>query len=97
MDYKKGDLTKFAKTCAWGAYQMMNGICIAGEIKGDLCRDILNGNEELLLEISKRFAKNAKDTSAFNVENGEVQNFQKLIEMIIECCDDNDWFGNEIN
>ena len=63
-----------------------------GEAKGEIQRSILNGNDELLLEVAKRFAKVAKDEMAFNVESGEVQDFQNLIERIIECCDENDWF-----
>ena len=53
MGYKKSELTRFAKNCAWGAHQMLNGICMAEEIKGDISRDILNDDEELLLEVSK--------------------------------------------
>ena len=93
MKYKKSELTRFAKDCAWGANQMLNGVCMAGEIKGNICRGILDDDEELLLEVSKRFAKHAKDTMGFDVENGEVQDFQHLIEKIIECCEENDWFG----
>lgn len=93
MKYGKSELTRFAKNCAWGANQMLNGVCMADEIKGNICRDILNNDEELLLEVSKRFAKHAKDTMGFDVENGEVQDFQHLIEKIIECCEENDWFG----
>lgn len=95
MKYKKSELTRFAKDCAWGANQMLNGVCMAGEIKGNICRDILDNDEELLLEVSKRFAKHAKDTMGFDVENGEVQDFQHLIEKIIECCEENDWFGQQ--
>ena len=58
-------------------------------------QDILNDDEKLLLEISKRFAKHAKDTMSFDVENGTVQDFQNLIEKIIECCEENDWFEKQ--
>ena len=95
MKYKKSELTRFAKDCAYGAHQMLNGICIAEEIKGNISRDLLNGNEEILLEVSKRFVKYAKDYMAFDVETGQVQDFQNIIEKIIECCDDNDWFEGE--
>lgn len=92
MAYKKSELTRFAKICADGAHCMLNGVCLAEEAKGEIQRSILNGNDELLLEVAKRFAKVAKDEMAFNVESGEVQDFQNLIERIIECCDENDWF-----
>lgn len=57
MKYDKSELTRFAKNCSWGAHQMLNGICMAEEIKGNISRDILNNDEGLLLEVSKRFAK----------------------------------------
>lgn len=93
--YKKSELTRFAKDCAYGANQMLNGVCMAGEIKGNISRDILNNDEELLLEVSKRFAKYVKDQMGFDVETGEVQDFQRLIDKLVECCEDNDWFGQE--
>lgn len=96
MKYKKSELTKFAKDCAYGANQMLNGVCIAEEIKGNITRDILNEDKNLLLEVSKRFSKYAKDTMGFDVENGDVQEFQNLIEKIIGCCEDNNWFNNTI-
>ena len=97
MKHKKSELTKFAKTCSYGANQMLNGICVAEEIsKSDIGRELINDDEiELLLEISKRFAKYAKDQMGFDVSNGDVENFQNIIEKIIECCEENDWFENE--
>lgn len=76
---------------------MLNGICVAEEIsKSDIGRELINDDEiELLLEISKRFAKYAKDQMGFDVSNGDVENFQNIIEKIIECCEENDWFENE--
>lgn len=94
MKYKKSGLTQFAKDCANGANHMLLGVCMAGEIKGNIYRNI-DRDEELLLEVSKRFAKYAKDTVGFDVETGEVQDFQRLIDKIIECCEENDWFGQQ--
>ena len=97
MKYKKSELTKFAKGCAYGANQMLNGVCVAEEIsKSNIGRDLINNDEtELLLEISKRYAKYAKDQMGFYVDNGEVENFQNIIEKIVECCEENNWFENE--
>lgn len=94
-EYKKSELTAFAKQCSIASNQLSNGICFASElVKENIGRQILRGNnEEILLEVSKRFAKYAKEQDAFDVETGEVQDFQKLIVKIIECCDENDWFG----
>lgn len=94
MKYKKSKLTQFTKNCAWGANQILNGVCIAEEIsKDDIGQDIINSDdEELLLEISRRYAKYTKDQMAFDTETGDVQNFQRIIESIVECCEENNWF-----
>ena len=93
-NYKKSQLTAFAKNCAWGANQMLNGVCMAGEIAKHPIGRSLPYDEELLLEISKRFAKHCKDEMAFDVDNSEVQDFQNIIELIIGCCEENNWFDD---
>lgn len=94
MKYKKSELTVFAKNCAYGANQMLNGVCMASEIThseiGNYFRN--NNDGELLLEISKRFSRYAKDEMGFDVDNGEVQDFQNIIKSIIDCCEENNWF-----
>ena len=32
---------------------------------------------------------------AFDVDTGEVQDFQKLIELTVDTCEENDWFEKE--
>lgn len=44
------------------------------------------------MELAKRFAKYAKSDAAIDVDNGDVQAAQDLINEIIYCCEDNDWF-----
>ena len=96
MEYKKSELTKFAKTCSYGASQMLNGVCVAeGISKSNIGQDLINDDAELLLEVSKRFAKYANDQMSFDVQNGDVQDFQTIIEKIVTCCEDNDWFNNQ--
>ena len=94
MKYKKSEITIFAKNCAWGANQMLNGICVASDIShSEIGKDFRNkDDEELLIEVSKRFAKYAKDEIGFDVDNGEVQTFQYIIDSIIECCEEKNWF-----
>lgn len=94
MEYKKSELTQFAKQCAWAVNQMSNGVCTAGEIAhSDIGREINNFNDnDLLLEISKRYAKYAKDYACFDVDNGETQDFQSIANKIVNCCEDHDWF-----
>ena len=96
MKYKKSILTSFAKDAAFGANLMLNSICIAENIsKSDIGRSLKNEDDsELLLEVSKRFAKYAKVESEFDADIGEVQDFQQIIDNIIECCEEHNWFNN---
>ena len=75
-----------------------------GGIKRDICREcFLAANDGDFSFIGghpmagTQFSgiKYAKDTMSFDVENGTVQDFQNLIEKIIECCEENDWFGKQ--
>lgn len=94
MDYKRSQLTYFAKDCAYGLKRMIDGICMAEEIvHSDIGVAFKNElDEKLLLEISKRFAKYTNDTMTFDVEVGEVQDFQSIICKIVDCCEENNWF-----
>lgn len=99
MNYKKSELTIFAKLCACGVTQMLNAICAGGDITGSeigikLRRNFGDdeGDEKLLLEVSKRFAKYTRDESSFDVENADVQDFQHIISLIVNCCEENNWF-----
>lgn len=96
MEYKKAELTDFARQCARGARYMILGLCMAEEIAHtSLAREIISnntGNEDLLLEISKRYANYADDMVNFRVDNAATQDFQELIDRIVICCDEHDWF-----
>ena len=75
---------------------MLNGVCAAeGISKSNIRQDLINDDAELLLEVSKRFAKYENDQMSFDVQNGDVQDFQTIIEKIVICCEDNDWFKNQ--
>lgn len=62
-------------------------------IHDDICERILKGDEELLIEISKRFAKHTQDENVFYSNSHALQDFEKVINTIIECCEENDWFN----
>lgn len=95
MKHKKSELTKCAKDCSLGLNNFLNGCCLAEEIvKSEIGQDIRNGNAEVLMEVSKRFAKCAKDNISFDVDTGEVQDFQNIIVQIIDCCEENNWFNS---
>lgn len=61
-----------------------------------LGEELINYNDdELLLEVSKRYAKYAQTEVNFSVENSATQDFQSLISKIVACCDEHDWFRKE--
>lgn len=100
MDYKKSELTKFAKDCAWGNTALINGMCMSEEIVHTeighiMAHEFVDEHEELILEISKRFAKYTNDQMKPDVDNGEVQDFCNIISRIIDCCEENNWFRDE--
>lgn len=93
MEYRKSNLTNYAKVLAKANSYLVNGICMAEEnVHSEICERILQGDEELLIEISKRFAKHTQDENAFYSEAGGLQDFKNVINKIIECCEENDWF-----
>lgn len=55
-------------------------------------KELINDNQNVLLEVSKRFAKYAKETININLDNGEVQNLQNILNAVINCCEENNWF-----
>lgn len=97
MEFKRSQLTQFAKDCAYGLSRMMDGICMAEEISHSKIGNAFKNeiDEKMLIEISKRFAKYTKDTSTFDVETGDVQDFSNIICQIIDCCEKNSWFDNQ--
>lgn len=94
MKHKKSDLTSFAKECAYAHHQFLNVACIAEEItKTDIGRELRNGiDNELLLEISRRYAKHVKNNCTIDIDTGETQECQDIINEIIECCEEHNWF-----
>lgn len=97
-NYSKSELTYFAKQCEKGEYYMLTGCCFADEITHTEIGRMLSSEsfaddqEELLLEVSKRYAKRCREQSSFNVENAEVQDFQSIIAKIVNCCEEHNWF-----
>lgn len=55
-------------------------------------KELINDNQNVLLEVSKRFAKYAKETINIDLDNGEVQNLQNILNAVINCCEENNWF-----
>lgn len=101
MEFKKSELTAFAKECSKGAYYMVTGICHAEEIThSDLGRKLrMVGNDyenELLIEVAKRYAKYCRYECDFDLEVGETQDFQNIISSIVNCCDEHNWFREEM-
>lgn len=95
MEYKKSELTKFAKDCAWGSKALINGMCMSEEVTHTkIGRCFAHGftDDEIILEVSKRFAKVVNDQMVPDVENAAVQEFCDIISILVDCCDEHDWF-----
>lgn len=95
--YKKSELTQYAKQCAKMSDNFMDHCLCAEELsRNEICREIVHaGNEELLLEISKRFAKYADCHGPWVNECASVADFYtfyELIKKIINCCEENGLF-----
>ena len=96
MEFKKSELTAFAKQLAFAHHQYLNAMCIAEEVtKSDIGRQFKNNpDEQLLLEIAKRYAKYVHNECNIDIDNGETQTCQDIINDIINCCEENNWFKN---
>lgn len=95
MDYKKSELTKFAKEIVYVQEKLFDAMCISDEIAhGEIGTIFKNGiSDELLIEISKRFAKYVKNNASVDVDNGDVQTCQDIINEVINCCEEHNWFN----
>ena len=52
--------------------------------------------ERLWMKIKKsdltRFAKYAKENIGVDLDSGEIQDIQNILNAIIDCCEENHWF-----
>lgn len=90
---KKSELTAFAKNCAYAHEKAVKLMCISEELVIlDIGKELINDNADILLEVSKRFAKYAKETINVDLETGTIQDIQNVLNAIIDCCEENNWF-----
>ena len=90
---KKSDLTKFAKDCVYAHEKAVKLECISEEItRTNIGKALINDNPDILLEVSKRFAKYAKENISIDLDNRDIQNVQNILNAIIYCCDEHNWF-----
>lgn len=90
---KKSDLTKFAQNCVYTHEKAVKLECISEEIlKTNIAKELMNDNQDILMEVSKRFAKYAKESMNVDLDNGNVQNVQNILNAIVDCCEENNWF-----
>lgn len=50
-------------------------------------------NDDFLIEVSKRFAKFAKENINFSLEDCAIDDAVAIINNIIYCCEENNWFN----
>ena len=94
MKIKKAELTAFAKQLASAHRRYCDVMCIAEEItKSDMGRKLKSGmDENLLMEIAKRYAKYVRNECSVDLDNGETQTCQDIINDVLSCCEENNWF-----
>lgn len=90
---KKSDLTQFAKDCVYAHDKAVKLECISEDImRTYIGKELINDNQDILMEVSKRFAKYTKESMNIDLDNGEVQNVQNILNAIVDCCEENNWF-----
>ena len=90
---KKSELTRFAKDCIYAHEKAVKLLCISEELtRSSIGKELINDNKDILLEISKRFAKYAKENISIDLDNVEIQNTQNILNAIVDCCEENGWF-----
>ena len=90
---KKSDLTRFAKDCVYAHDKAVKLECISENIiRTYIGKELVNDNQDILLEVSKRFAKYTRESMNIDLDNGEIQNVQNILNTIIDCCEENNWF-----
>ena len=91
---KKSELTRFAKDCAFTHKNAVIFVCMSEEIAHSKIGKMLKEeNSGILIEVSKRFAKYATEEMEFDTETSETQDTQNIINDIINCCEENNWFS----
>lgn len=97
--YQKLEMTAFAKNRTWVEKIFIDCICMTEEIYhsaiGQELLDRLGRDENLLIDISRRFAEQAQDGTGVDVNIYEVQLVQNMMTLIIDCCDKHNWFREE--
>lgn len=87
------DYTQFAKDCVYAHEKAVKLMCISEDImRNQIGKELINDNQSVLLEVSKRFAKYARENMNIDLDNGDVQNLQNILNAIIDCCEENNWF-----
>ena len=94
MKYSKSMLTNYAKELAKTCRDVVDVMCYSEEIsKNQLSRDILDSdNQELILEVAKRYSKYVFDEMNVDLESGDVQELCNIINIVFSCCEENNWF-----
>ena len=94
---KYSKLTQFAENCVYAHERAIQLMCISEEMaKDEIAQEYKDsGDESLILEISKEFAKYTKENITINLDIGEVEETVIMLNAIIECCEKHNWFEDE--
>ena len=99
MNFKKSELTRYAKELAETTKKVMEVMSLSDEISHmEISKNVRNMDEQsgedqkLLFEIAKQFAKYCEVEMYVDLENGNVQELCGIINRVVDCCEENDWF-----
>lgn len=97
MEHTKKEIDKYIENVAALATCMADVMCLSEEILSmDIAKERRNNIEfkdnELFAECAKSYARQANDRMEIDIENGEVQEAQHLINELIGYCDEHNWF-----
>lgn len=94
---KYSKLTQFAENCVYAHERAIQLMCISEEMaKDEIAQEYKDsGDESLILEISKEFAKYTKENITIDLDIGEVEETVIMLNAIIECCEKHNWFEDE--
>lgn len=98
--YTDKEIENFAKILSDCSYELTNALCLSEEVSHtDIGRVIANytGDDKsnLIYKISKKFASTVNDRSTPDLEVACVQDACSIIEQVVNCCEEHNWFQED--
>lgn len=99
LKYTEAQIGNFAKMLSDCSYELTNALCLSEEVSHtEIGRVIANytGDDKsnLIYRISSKFASIVNDRSAPDLEVACVQDACNIIEQVVNCCEEHNWFDS---